>query len=127
MVWGPLSSPFPQSFSRVGFDVFQKPAVALLPKIGNGIPCPAWNVLELSLALGVKPALGAILALDGDPLTKPVIINRVGRWDHRAGQLSTTWPSRTWTLIHCRRVRHQGSSIRFAAAGRNHLGRQTQP
>ena len=86
-----------------------------------------WNVLELSLALGVKPALGAILALDGDPLTKPVIINRVGRWHHRAGQLSTTWPSRTWTLIHCRSVRHQGSSIRFAAAGRNHLGRQTQP
>ena len=27
------------------------------------------------MAVGVKPALGAILALDGDPLTKPVIID----------------------------------------------------
>ncbi len=61
----------------VVFDVVLESAEPLLPPVGLGIPCPAGQVLESALAIGLKGAFGVAGALHGDPTTERVAIDRV--------------------------------------------------
>ena len=45
----------------VAFDVVQESAETLLPLVGAGVPCPAGQLLESVLAVGVKGAFGVLL------------------------------------------------------------------
>ena len=44
----------------VAFDVVAESAETLLPLVGVGVPCPAGQVLESVLAVGVKGAFGVL-------------------------------------------------------------------
>ena len=62
-------------------DVVQESPETLLPLVGEGVPCPAGQVFESTLATGLKGAFGVFAALHTDPLTELVAIARVGLRD----------------------------------------------
>ena len=65
----------------MAFDVAEESTETLLPLVGAGVPCPAGQVLESVLAVGVKDAFGVVGALRGDPRAELVAIDRVGLRD----------------------------------------------
>ncbi len=65
----------------VAVDVFQEPLETLLPLDFDGVPHPAWNVLESTLAINLKSACGITGALFGDPATEWISVDFVQRRD----------------------------------------------
>jgi hypothetical protein len=65
----------------VAFDVVQESAETFLPLVGLAVPCPSGQVVESALAISLKGAFGAEVALRIDLMTELVAIDRVGHRD----------------------------------------------
>ena len=61
----------------VGFDVAQELEETLLPHVGEGVPCPAGQVLKLASAVCIKGAFGVPGPLLTDETTEVVAVDGV--------------------------------------------------